>query len=271
MLNKLTSLLYGTKAGRLVLPTLISPAVSNLAGIILDTKVSRCLIAPFIKSAKINMDEFIDTPYNSFNEFFTRKIKSSARPIDEDPKHLIAPCDGRMTVHPIDDNSVFSIKGTEYTLESLFRSKTLADYYNGGTLLLFRLCVDDYHRYCFMDDGEKSKTHHIKGFYHTVNPLANEHYEIYKENTREFCMLKSKNFGNLLIMEVGAMLVGRITNYAAKKYVKRGEEKGRFEYGGSTIIVCLKKDAATIDENILLNSQNNIETIVKMGAKIGTK
>ena len=92
---------------------------------------------------------------------------------------------------------------------------------------------------------------------------------IYKENTREYSVLYSENFGKILIMEVGAMLVGRIVNYHEEAVVERGEEKGRFEFGGSTILVCLEKGRAVIDKDISENSFNGIETMVKMGEKIG--
>ena len=81
--------------------------------------------------------------------------------------------------------------------------------------------MDDYHRYAFVDDGEVSREFHIPGVYHTVNPVAGEHYPIYKENTREFCIQKSRHFGHLLLMEVGALLVGRIVNHDVEQTVSR--------------------------------------------------
>lgn len=269
--GKLLSLLYGTAPGRALLSVLVKPQVSRLAGIFLDSRVSTVLIKPFIKYSGIDMSEYIPTNFKSYNDFFTRKIKSEYRCIDHIPEHLIAPCDSKLSVYPINDDSIFTVKGTDYTLGSLVKSEKLARHYRGGTLLMFRLCVDDYHRYCFVDDGIKTKNHHINGVFHTVNPVANEYYPIYKENTREFCILKSNNFGNILTMEVGALLVGRIANYCGKRNVKKGEEKGRFEFGGSTIILCLEKDTVTIDSDILANSAKGIETIVKLGERIGSK
>lgn len=269
MQDKVLSVLYGTRAGRALLGVLVRPAVSKLAGLFLDSAASKFLIYPFIKCAGIDMSEYIETNYRSYNDFFTRRVKSSCRVTDMTPEHLISPCDGKLTVYPITDDSIFTVKNTAYTLESLLKSRKLARHYSGGTLLMFRLCVNDLHRYRFIDDGTKTRTHHINGVFHTVHPTAGNYYPIYKENTREFCVLKSANFGNVLTMEVGALLVGRIVNYSAKKEVKRGEEKGRFEFGGSTIIICLEKDTAVIDEDIIANSTEGIETIVKSGEKIG--
>lgn len=215
------------------------------------------------------MEEYEERKYTSFNDFFIRKIKESQRKIDHQPNHLISPCDGKLSVYRINQNSRFIIKNTPYTLKSLLNDEELADYYENGILLLFRLTVDDYHRYCYIDNGKKSKNYQIKGFFHTVNPVANEVVPVYKENTREYTILYSENFGKVLIMEVGAMLVGKIVNYHEEANVKRGEEKGRFEFGGSTIIVCLEKGRAVIDKDILCNSLNGMETLVKIGEKIG--
>ena len=267
--DKALAFLYHTRIGRGMLSVLIKPRISIVAGKFLDSSTSRWIIGPFMKKSGIDLSEYEMSDYRSFNEFFTRKIKPECRKIDWEKTHLIAPCDSKLSVYPISQGSRFVIKDTEYSMESLLRSRKLAKHYEGGQLLVFRLAVDDYHRYCYVDDGLKSKNYRIPGVFHTVNPLANDVYPIYKENTREFSILKSQNFGRILMMEVGALLVGRIVNYHERKEVKRGEEKGRFEFGGSTVILCLEKNRAVIDEDILLNSSRGIETIVKMGEKIG--
>ena len=136
---------------------------------------------------------------------------------------------------------------------------------------MFRLTVSDYHHYCYIDDGEKTKNYKIPGVYHTVAPLANEEYPVYTENTREFSILKSKNFGNVLMMEVGAMLVGKIVNHHQKLSVHRGMEKGYFEFGGSTVILAFPKDTIVLDDDITENTKDGFETLVKMGEVIGRK
>lgn len=267
--NKIFKFLYKNKLGRIMLKLLVKPWVSYFSGVVLNSSYSRILIPPFIKKNKINMKEYEDRTYSSYNDFFTRKLKEGVRKIDFQPNHLIAPCDGKLSVYHINKDSHFIIKNTPYTLKSLLKNKKLADYYENGTLLLFRLTVDDYHRYCYIDNGIKSKNYRVKGVFHTVNPLANEVVPVYKENTREYSVLYSENCGRVVIMEVGAMLVGKIVNYHEEASVKRGEEKGRFEFGGSTIIVCLEKGRIAIDKDILYNSACGIETLVKMGEKIG--
>ncbi|CRZ34063.1 phosphatidylserine decarboxylase [Herbinix hemicellulosilytica] len=267
--SEILRFLYKNKLGRIILKPLINPWVTNLSEAVMNSRFSRIFIPLFIRKYKIDMNEFENRTYYSYNDFFTRKIKKGKRLIDENPKHLIAPCDGKLSVYPINKSSQFTVKNTTYNLRSLLRSKKLADFYENGTLLIFRLTVDDYHRYCYIDSGRKSKNYRINGVFHTVNPVANDVVPVYKENTREYSILYSENFGKILIMEVGALLVGRIVNYHEKAYVKRGQEKGRFEFGGSTVIVCLEKDRAVIDIDIIQNSLKGIETLVRMGEKIG--
>lgn len=271
MQNKVLTFLYETKPGRILIAQLVKPYVSQIAGFFLNHSMSRLWISPFVKKNKIDLSEYEERVYSSYNDFFTRKIKEGCRKIDHQPNHLIAPCDGKLSVYSISKDAHFKIKNTLYSMESLLRSKKLADRYEGGLLLLFRLTVDDYHRFCYIDNGIKSKNYEIPGVFHTVNPIANDVVPIYKENTREFTILKSENFGNLLIMEVGALLVGKIVNYHEEANVTRGQEKGRFEFGGSTIIICLEKGRTMMDEDILTNSLHGVETVVKMGEKIGDK
>lgn len=266
--------LYGCKAGRLALRILVRPWVSKLGGYVLDSSISRLAVRPFVKKNDIDLSMCEKKKFRSYNDFFTRKLKSEVRLPQGDEQTLISPCDGKLSVYPISNGdgkeNTFWIKNTKYTTASLLRSGKLAKEYEGGTALVFRLTVDDYHRYCYVADGEKSRNYHIKGVFHTVNPVANDVYPIYKENTREYTLLKTKQFRTVLMMEVGALMVGRITNYEESGTVRRGQEKGRFEFGGSTIVLLLQKDAAVLDEDLIRNTKEGYETIVKMGEKIGT-
>lgn len=269
--DRLLAKLYGTVWGRMLLRPLVAPAVSRLAGAFLSTRLSRCLIKPFIRNNQIDMSPYQPAVYRSYNEFFSRKIRPEMRPVDRQEDHLIAPCDSKLTVLPIAPDARLWLKHTEYTVESLVRSRELAEKYKGGYALVFRLTVSDYHRYCYVDDGEKEENVRIPGVLHTVNPIANDHYPIYKENAREYSILHSARFGDVLMMEVGALLVGKIVNLHGKASVHRGQEKGYFQFGGSTVVLLFEKDTIAVDEDILANSRQNIETIVRMGEKIGIK
>lgn len=267
--DELLTYLYTKPLGRMIVSIMIRPWVSELAGRFMDSRISALQIKSFIKKNRIDMSQFENRRFRSFNDFFTRKIAPGKRVIDTEEKHLIAPCDSKLCVYPITEDSTFEVKQTKYTLASLLRDEELAKRYEGGTFLLFRLTVGDYHRYCHIDRGIQGKEVHLQGVYHTVNPVANDHYPIYKENTREYTLVETENFGTVLMMEVGAAMVGRIVNYAEDTKVVRGQEKGKFEFGGSTVILCLEKDRVKMDEDILENTKNAIETVVKMGMKIG--
>ena len=263
--------MYGTRAGRLLVKLMIRPGVSRATGWLLDRRVSALAVGPFIRKNHICMDDFEQRRFRSFNDFFTRRVLPGKRPVDDMPDHLIAPCDSKLTVYEILPDSRFRVKGTEYTLEGLLHSKELAETFLGGTLLLFRLTVGDYHRYAYIDSGFVSGSTRIPGVFHTVNPAAASRCLIYRENTREYSLLESRQFGTVLQMEVGAAMVGRIVNAPGSRSVRRGEEKGRFEFGGSTVIVLLQKGRAILDADLLRNTAQDAETVVRLGERIGIK
>ena len=237
----------------------------------MDSPLSKPLIKPFTRRSGIDTSEYIMKGINSYNDFFTRRIKPGRRPVDTDPDHLISPCDSKLTVHKINSRSFFCIKGSRYRVSDLVSNEFLAKRYCGGYCCIFRLEVNDYHRYCYIDDGVKSENTYIRGELHTVNPIALERYNIYKRNSREYTVLHTENFGDVVQIEVGAMLVGRIVNLHEESSFMRGDEKGRFEFGGSTIVLLFEKDSIVPDMDILRNSADGTETVVKYGEKIGTK
>ena len=216
------------------------------------------------------MRQYEEKKYKSYNDFFTRRIKDGQRPFDISKDVLMAPADSKLTYYPINDDTILEIKDTKYQLKDLLQDETLAKEYDGGICLVFRLAVDDYHRYSYVDDGQIVSHKKIKGIFHTVNPIANDYYPIYKMNSREYTVIDSNNFGRMIQMEVGAMMVGKIVNYK-HSIATKGEEKGYFEFGGSTVVMILKKDTVKIDDDIINNSSENIETRVLLGQTIGHK
>ncbi len=269
--DRLLEALYGHWFGRLLLKPFVSPACSRLGGWVLDSQASKWLIRPFIRNHSIDMSEYVPKKYTSYNDFFKREMKRGARKIEQGGHILVSPCDSRVTVIKITDKSIFSVKQTRYTVESLLKNRRLAEGFADGYLWIFRLCVEDYHHYIYVDDGYVSRNIHIPGIFHTVNPAAGDRLPIYKENTREYALLRSSNFGPVIQMEVGAMLVGKIENTPGKKVVRRGEEKGCFAFGGSTVILMTQAGKACPDEDILRNSELGIETKVKLGERVGRR
>ena len=144
-------ILYGTTLGRILLKPLTKPWISKVAGSFLSTKASCIFIKPFIKKNNIDMSQFVDEQYTSYNAFFSRKIRQGARTLDMNPNHLMSPCDCKLTALKIRMDRRFTLKQTEYTVASLLKNKELAKQYDGGYALIFRLTVDDYHRYCYVE------------------------------------------------------------------------------------------------------------------------
>ena len=263
-------LLYHTAAGRCCLKLLASRPLSSAAGALLDTRLSRVLIGPFVRRYGIDLTDYDLTDIRSFNQFFCRPLLKGRRPVSSDPDDLIAPCDGLLKVVPIEKDTILPVKQSAFTVTELLKSEKLARRYEGGTCLIFRLCVDHYHRYAYIESGDKSPDRFIRGRLHTVRPVALVARPVFTENCREYCLIRTAHTGTILQMEVGAMLVGRICNdQRGAAYVQRGEEKGHFEYGGSTVIVLLQKGCAQIDEKITASSAQGTETPVMMGERIG--
>ena len=270
--DHLLEVIYGHALTRMLLRPFLSPAVSDICGKFLSTRFSRRIIPSFVKKNHIDLSIYEKQEFDSYNAFFTRKIKAEQRPINDQKNVLISPSDGKVTAYPITQKGRFWIKHTQYTAAQLLKDERLAERYMGGWIYVIRLTVDDYHRYCYVADGRKSRQRKIRGVLHTVNPVANDYYPIYKMNSREYCILKTKEFGTILLMEVGALMVGKINNHEEDPaQVKRGDEKGMFEFGGSTIVVMTEPGMAEPDKDIIYNTKAQAETLVKMGEPIGGK
>ena len=265
--DKFTCFLYQNAFGRCLLKFLYLPLVSKIGGVFMNSSLSKGMIKNFIIKNNIDMNDYNEEEYKCFNDFFTRKIKEGRRKIDKDISNLISPADSKLSVYKITDKNSFRIKKSIYSLNDLFGEEVKG--FQDGYALVFRLGVSDYHHYIFIDDGNLTGEKIIKGRLHTVRPIAVENKKVFIQNSREVSLLHTKNFGDIYMCEVGALMVGKIINEKTSGKFKRGEEKGYFKFGGSTIILLVNN--VNIDEEIINNSNENIETIVKMGEVIGTK
>ena len=267
--GKALALLYGSRLGRLLLYPLTARSVSRAVGWLLDRRVSCCLISGFARRGGIRLSDYVPQKYRSFNDFFTRRIRMELRPLDREPMHLMAPCDGRLSVYAIGEKSTFQIKNSWYDVASLLGQDERAARFAGGICLVFRLAVDDYHRYHYFDSGKKGENHFIPGCLHTVRPIALEHTQVFVQNCREYTFLETEHFGLAAQVEVGALLVGRIRNRQEAGSYDRGAEKGCFEYGGSTVVLLLEKGRAQVDERFWKSTARGQETRVRLGERIG--
>ena len=263
--------LYGTNPGHALLKTLARPLFSRRAALFLDSPWSRWLIPFYIRLHHISMDSYIPERYRSFNHFFTRKRNHLCINPDPEPFHFISPCDGYLRVQPITRERRFHIKHIDYSLEKLLRDPVLADRYENGLCLIFRLAPHNYHRYCYPDSGLAVKQVSIPGLLHSVRPAALKTRPVFLENARQYTVIDSEHFGLLVQMEVGALLVGKIHNHNDRLIIERGTEKGYFEFGGSTILILAEQEILDIDQLILNASQKGLETPVTYGEKIATR
>lgn len=260
---------YRTMIGRILFRPLICRPVSALAGKFLDTRLSRALIPGFVRKNHIDMSQFEDREYRSYNDFFTRRVKEGMRPFSEQATDFCAPCDSMVSVYPVASDSTFCIKESQYTLHALLDDAELARMYEGGTCVIFRLGVCDYHRYAYFDDGAIVTARKIRGVFHTVQPIAIERVPVFHRNTREWTLLRTAHAGDVIYIEVGAMMVGRICNHPVSGQVRRGQEKGYFAFGGSTVIVLFRRGNVCPEQDFLRNTALGLETPVRQGEVIG--
>ena len=240
--------------------------VSNVYGAWQRSRLSRGKVKKFIAQYQISLDDCTEREFSDFNAFFTRQRKCYVNQTAENELPAIA--DSKLTALPIDEGRVFTVKGVPYTAAELLDNAALAEEYAGGVCLIFRLSPDDYHRYVYPDAGTQEKTVAIPGVLHSVNPIAGS-LGVYRRNARRYTVLHTAHFGTVVQMEVGALLVGRIRNHSeAAGTVEKLQEKGYFEYGGSTVILLLQKDTVTVDADIWEHSAQGIETKVTIGERI---
>ncbi|MDU1443579.1 MAG: phosphatidylserine decarboxylase [Clostridium cochlearium] len=274
--EKLLNLLYNSKNNKLLNIITKNKFVSYFYGKYCDMEISKLKIKSFIENFNINIDESLKSinEFKSFNEFFTRKLKSNSRTIHGNNNILISPADSKvLAFENIDIKKIIQVKGSYYSFEELLNSNKLCEKYRDGSCLIFRLCPTDYHRFHFVDSGICTKTTKINGHYYSVNPRALQKIpSLFCKNKREWSILKSDNFGDILYIEIGATCVGTIVQtYNPNKKVSKGQEKGYFKFGGSTIILFFEKNKIFIDKDIINQSNLGYESKVLVGDKIGKK
>lgn len=234
-----------------------------------DLRISSCHIQSFVARHGINMQEAekaIDF-YGTFNEFFTRRLKPQARPIDQQKNTIISPVDGTMLAFEALKPSVrFPVKGYTFSLREFLGDDIVADSYSGGTMILFRLAPQHYHRFHFPIACVPREIIRIRGRYESVHPLAYGADCIpLVENERQRWMLDTVNLGQVAMVTIGAMCVGKIlqTCEVGKLYCK-GDEAGYFAFGGSSLALLFRAGMIEIDRKYRAAAMGQ-EVEVKMG------
>ena len=247
--------------------------VTSLYGDAMEKPSSADKIMPFVKEYKVDLSIAQQQRFKSFNDFFIRQLKPEARPIVADSLAIASPADGKILAYENVNNSDFYIKGFRFNVDSFLNDKELSKKYENGAMIVFRLAPPDYHRYHFPVSGVTGSSNiKIDGDYYSVNPLAlRKKAEIFWLNKREYGVIKSPIFGDVAMVEVGATMVGSMIQTYTGTTVKKGQEKGYFKFGGSTVVLLFEKDKIKIDSDLLTNTQKGLETTIKMGEQIAVK
>lgn len=266
--------LYSSPTGKVALHLLFKrKIVSTISGWYMDSKLSAKRIPKFVSEYNINLNECELNEiqqYKTFNEFFCRKLKKSVRPIEEG---VVSPADGKILVFPhLNDVNSFFVKGSEFTLQNFLQDKILTSNYKNGTMAIIRLAPANYHRFHFPASGKASETVKIKGHYFSVSPLAlQKSLKIFCENKREYCTLSTENYGDILIVDIGATMVGSIfQTYQPNSNVNKGDEKGYFAFGGSTLVLLFEKGKISFNADLIENTDKGMETSVMVGESIAS-
>ncbi|MBI4575036.1 MAG: phosphatidylserine decarboxylase [Planctomycetes bacterium] len=267
---------YGAGRGhRLARRLLRTRGLSHLYGAWQRSTWSRQRVRPFADALGIDVAE-AELPlegYPTLDAFFTRRLRPGARPVDPGPEALVSPCDARTLVFPALHRGLVPLKGGSFPLEEVLRDRGLAARYRGGDVVVLRLAPADYHRFHFPDDGVPGPPRWIGGALDSVHPVAlRSGASSFCANRRAVTRLESRGFGDLLLVEVGALCVGTIVQtYRPGWPVARGEEKGLFRFGGSTVLLCVEPGRVHWEADLLAGTALDLETLVRMGTRLGTR
>jgi phosphatidylserine decarboxylase len=276
--DKLIKFLYETPHGQKISDHIMAKKfLSQAYGFYQSSFFSARNVESFIREFEIPMDQYEPGPFRSFNDFFIRRFKKGMRPFVDDPSRLAAFAEGRyLAWRNISDDQMFPVKGHFLKAEDLLGTDKDAKPFIGGPLMIARLCPVDYHRFHFPDDGRVLKSYSVEGALHSVNPLALKYRgDIFATNERFVTILETANFGKIAYIEVGAMMVGLIKqtynkNSLARPEFKRGDEKGYFLFGASTVIVLGEPGRWSPDADLLSNTEKKTETLVRLGEAISS-
>jgi phosphatidylserine decarboxylase len=263
--------LYNNPIGEATLWALAKrKVISTMVGKKMDHPSSTERIQPFIEEFNIDMSTAQTQEFSSFNDFFCRKLKINARPIDTSEAIAASPVDGKVLAYSDISKIDFIVKGHHFDIFSFLNDEDLAQNYLDGSAIILRLAPFDYHRFHFPVSGSVSPSTPIEGYYYSVNPLAlRQMTEILCLNKRELTTISNSLFGDIVMVEVGATMVGTILQTHTGNIAQKGEEKGYFKFGGSTVVLLFEKNKIRFDEDLLLNTSEGYETEIKQGESIG--
>lgn len=268
---------YGTVIGQMSLHALVKRRVfSAWYGRRMDAPASRQKIQPFIRQFGVPVEEMAEPveQFTTFNEFFYRRLKPEARPVDAADNALVFPADGRhLLIEDLSGGKDFWVKGKRFDLNAFVGDEKLASTFEGGSLLISRLCPVDYHRFHFPCAGVAGAADLINGWLYSVSPLAlRQRFSILWENKRYRTVLDDTPFGKAMFFEIGATCVGSVVHTAgAGAHVLKGQEKGYFRFGGSSVATLLQKGSVVWAEDLRTHGAGGVEVYARMGQRAGVK
>lgn len=255
--------LYTKPLGKILLPAITAPLFSKIYTIYDYLPFSKNKINSLVSDFNIDLSEYKNQDFRCFRDFFIRKKDIKVRCSKSD---IISPADSKLLVYSIDEHQKIEVKNQEYELQELLEDKELANYFNGGLACVYRLSMNDYHRYVYVESGNASEVCHLRGKLHSIRDIALSRVKVFKENYRCYQIINHHGY-KILQMEVGALLTGKIINHHGEAI--KGKEKGYFDLGGSTIIILYPPNLVKIDDDIMKYSNQKIETKVEIGEVIG--
>lgn len=265
---------YENPLGRYFLEFIFSKKpINNLYGKYKSSKLSAKQIKIDIAEYEIDMELFKKVPLESYSDFFLREFKDNIRPFPTSPSEFGAPGEGRyLGFAAIKKDHRYPVKGHFLNSQELLGGHKLSNIFEKGPILICRLCPVDYHHFHYPDNGDIIARFNIHGDYHSVNVHALRNKgDIFIKNEREVTIIQTENFGRIAYIEVGAMCVGKIKqNRPEATICTKGEQKGHFEFGGSTLIILGEPSKWTPSLDILKHSDENRESFIKLGDCVAT-
>jgi phosphatidylserine decarboxylase len=243
---------------------------SSWYGSKMNAPKSASKIAPFIEKYRLDKEEFLEPPhsFNSFNQFFFRKLKPNARPISKDSNSIVFPADGRHLVLPdLSRTKNIYAKGQKFCLSTLLGDLSLAEKFKNGSMVISRLCPVDYHRFHVPCAGTIKSRTLINGFLYSVNPIAlRKKISVFWENKRYLTILQNEKVGDVLQLMVGATCVGSV-HWTSKigDHLQMGNEQGYFSFGGSCVITIFPSSSIKFRADLCEKSSEGFETYGLMG------
>jgi phosphatidylserine decarboxylase len=266
---------YGNPLGRLALELLVKRWVASAYyGWRMNMRASANKVLPFIVDYDLDVDEFAKSQFTfkSFNDFFYRALKPGARPVAGGDRVAVLPADGRHLALPnVDAAAGFYVKGQRFDLSSFLGDADLAGKFAGGAMIISRLCPVDYHRFHFPVTGTPGEPRLINGFLYSVSPIAlRRKLDYLWQNKRMVTLVESPVFGQVLMCEIGATMVGSIfQSFLPGRAVAKGEEKGLFKFGGSCVITLFQPGRIKLDADLVRHGAEGLEVYARMGERLG--